>query len=47
MLLSDYSADVSYSGSNFQPDEENIGYSWLLVRDSKTSKWELKSCGYA
>lgn len=47
VLLSDYCVDVSYSGSDFQPDAKNVGFSWLLVRDRKSSEWELKSCGYA
>ena len=47
VLLSDFCADVSYSGSVYEPGEENTEYSWLLVRDSKFSKWVLKSCGYA
>lgn len=47
VLLSDFCADVSYSGSVYEPGEENTEYSWILVRDSKFSKWVLKSCGYA
>ena len=47
VLLSNFCADVSYSGSVYEPGEENTEYSWLLVRDSKFSKWVLKSCGYA
>lgn len=47
VLLSDFHGDVASFGSDFPYNGENTGFSWLLVRNSKTSEWELKSCGYA
>lgn len=45
VLLCDYYSE-SYYG-NREPDTRYGGYGWILVRDSKTSKWELRSSGYA
>lgn len=47
VLLSDFYTGASCSGSTFESSEEYTEYNWLLVRDSKSSKWLLKSCGYA
>lgn len=44
VLLYDYYSEESYYGIR-EPNTRYEGYSWILVRDSKTSKWEAKSCG--
>lgn len=47
VLLSDFYVDASGEDNGFEPNSEQIGWKWLLVRDSKTSEWLLKSYGYA
>ncbi len=46
VLLSNFYADASVDGG-LAPDSEVTEYTWLLVRDRKSTEWILKSSGYA
>ena len=46
VLLSNFDVDSSGAAGGFNPDSTYSDWNWILIRDSKTSKWRVDDCGY-
>lgn len=46
VLLSNFNVDSLGGDGSFEPNSTTDDYQWVLVRDSKTSKWEVIESGY-
>lgn len=46
VLMSNFNVDSLGGDGSFEPNSTTDDYQWVLVRDSKTSKWEVIESGY-
>lgn len=46
VLMSNFNVDSLGGDGSFEPNSTTDDYQWVLIRDSKTSKWEVIESGY-
>ena len=46
VILSNFDVDSSGDNPVLNPNSTYTEYRWILIRDSKTSNWEIDDCGY-
>jgi len=46
VLLSNFDVDSSGAEGGFDPNSTYSNWNWILIRDSKTSEWQVDDWGY-